>query len=77
VVAPSGRGHKLGRELVQRGIDLNIKQWPNSDIKIGAQAYLTLFYEGLGFVALGEAYIEDGIAHVHMLRKTVTSQEET
>lgn len=77
VVAPAGRGHNLGRELVQRGIDLNIKQWPHSDIKIGAQGYLKSFYEGLGFVALGEEYIEDGIAHIHMLRKTITSQEET
>ncbi len=76
VVGPAGRGHKLGRELVQRGIDLNTKTWPASDIQIGAQTYLKSFYEGLGFVALGEEYIEDGIAHIHMLRKTITAQEE-
>ena len=74
VVAPAGRGHKLGRELVQRGIDLNIRQWPQSDIKIGAQAYLRSFYESLGFVALGDEYVEDGIAHIHMQRQTITAQ---
>ncbi|MFK8048577.1 MAG: GNAT family N-acetyltransferase [Halioglobus sp.] len=77
VVSPAGRGHKLGRELVQRGIDINMKQWPQSNIKIGAQAYLRSFYQSLGFVVLGDEYIEDGIAHIHMLRHTVTVQEET
>lgn len=77
VVAPAGRGHKLGRELVQRGIDLNIKAWPQSDIKIGAQTYLRSFYESLEFVVVGEEYIEDGIPHIHMLRQTITAREET
>lgn len=76
VVAPAGRGQKLGRELVQRGIDLNTKAWPDRDIKIGAQTYLKSFYEGLGFIVVGEEYVEDGIAHIHMLRETVTAQEE-
>lgn len=77
VVARAGRGHKLGRELVQRGIDHNIKAWPQSNIKVGAQAYLRSFYESLGFAALGEEYIEDGIAHIHMLRRTITARAET
>jgi ElaA protein len=53
VVAPAGRGLKLGRELVQRGIDYN--------------AHLQGFYGSLGFTPLGDEYIEDGIAHRHML----------
>ncbi|MEP0201202.1 MAG: GNAT family N-acetyltransferase [Halioglobus sp.] len=67
VVAPAGRGLKLGRELVQRGIDYNRARWPNSNIQIGAQAHLQSFYGSLGFTPLGDEYIEDGIPHRHML----------
>lgn len=67
VVAPAGRGLQLGRELVQRGIDYNLSRWPMSNIQIGAQAHLQGFYGSLGFTPLGDEYIEDGIAHRHML----------
>ena len=67
VVAPAGRGLQLGRELVKRGIDYNRSRWPNSNIQIGAQAHLQDFYGSLGFTPLGDEYIEDGIAHRHML----------
>jgi ElaA protein len=67
VVAPQARGLQLGRELVQRGIDFNLAQWPGSGIQIGAQAHLERFYASLGFARAGEAYLEDGIPHIHML----------
>jgi ElaA protein len=41
----------------------------NSSIRISAQTYLKLFYNKLGFVEIGEEYLEDGIPHVNMLRK--------
>jgi ElaA protein len=66
VVSPLARGLKLGRELVERGIAYNLDAWPESDIRIGAQAYLQAFYTGLGFVVEGDSYIEDGIEHIHM-----------
>lgn len=66
VVSPWARGTGLGRNLVQRGIDFNRQQWPQSDIYIGAQAYLEAFYSSLGFVSEGESYLEDGIPHLHM-----------
>lgn len=66
VVAPAARGLQLGRELVQRGIDHNLAQWPGSGIRIGAQAHLERFYGSLGFVRDGDNYLEDGIPHVHM-----------
>lgn len=66
VVNPAARGTGLGRELVQRGIDFNCQQWPQTDIYIGAQAYLQTFYACLGFVSEGDAYLEDGILHIHM-----------
>jgi ElaA protein len=66
VVSPLARGLKLGLELVERGIAYNLETWPESDIRIGAQAYLEAFYSSLGFVVDGDSYIEDGIKHIHM-----------
>ena len=67
VVAPGGRGLNLGRELVRRGVEFNLGQWPGHDIRIGAQSHLRNFYEDLGFTAAGEEYVEDGIPHLQML----------
>ncbi len=66
VVGPEARGTGLGRELVQRGIDFNRRQWSATDIYIGAQAYLEAFYASLGFVSEGAPYLEDNILHIHM-----------
>ena len=67
IVTPAVRGIQLGRQLVQRGIDYNLAQWPQYDIKIGAQAHLQPFYSSLGFTTVGEEYLEDGIMHAPML----------
>jgi len=66
VVSPLARGRDLGRELVNRGIAYNLETWPDTDIRIGAQAYLEKFYTELGFVTDGEPYMEDGIEHIYM-----------
>jgi ElaA protein len=70
VVGAQARGLKLGGELVKRGIALNQQTWPDSDIKIGAQAHLQEFYLDLGFESLGDEYLEDGIPHIKMLLRT-------
>lgn len=66
IVDPKQRGRDLGRELVRRGIDFNLKNWPDREILIGAQAYLQRFYESLRFVVCSEPYMEDGISHIYM-----------
>ena len=66
-VSPEARGLKLGREIVQRGIDFNLERWPESGIKIGAQEYLEKFYHSLGFVTASDVYDEDGIPHIKMV----------
>lgn len=63
------RGIALGRELMNRAIDLCGEYWPGEDIKISAQSYLEKFYSELGFVQCGEGYLEDDIPHIPMLRK--------
>lgn len=67
IVAPAARGGRLGSRLVQRGIEHNRERWPDSPIRIGAQAHLQSFYAALGFRAAGDLYLEDGIEHIHML----------
>jgi ElaA protein len=66
VVDPELRGQQLGRELVQRGIDFNLANWPSDDICISAQAHLQPFYASLGFQSEGEEYMEDNIPHCKM-----------
>jgi ElaA protein len=77
VVSPAARGTKLGYELVHRGIQFNMEKWPGRDIQIGAQAHLERFYSELGFAAVGEEYVEDGIPHIHMIRPALSTPEET
>jgi ElaA protein len=67
VTSPKHRSKGLGKELMQRSIELCKEYFVNGDIKIGAQCYLLNFYAALGFKAIGERYLEDGIEHVHMM----------
>lgn len=67
VINMEARGHNLGKEMVQRGMDFALRTWPGNDIRINAQAYLRKFYMNLGFEALTEEYIYDGIPHLEML----------
>lgn len=61
------RGTGIGKLLMQEAIS-NIKQlYPDTPIKIGAQAYLKGFYESLGFTDLNQSYLEDGIPHLKMV----------
>lgn len=68
VTAPAARGQGLGRPLMCEGIRQCEALWPGRAIRIGAQAHLQRFYGSLGFEAVGEPYVEDGIQHLEMLR---------
>lgn len=62
-----GRGCGLGREVMVRAIAQVAQVWPGMAIRISAQTRLESFYAGLGFVAVGAPYLEDGIDHTEML----------
>ena len=69
VVHPAFRNQKLGFLLVEKTM-LEIKKLFNTtSIKIGAQTYLEKFYKSVGFQQIGEPYIEDGIPHIHMIKR--------
>jgi ElaA protein len=62
------RNLKIGRLLMNEAICFTEQQFPEMDIKIGAQVYLQSFYESLGFEAVNERYDEDDIPHINMVR---------
>ena len=46
-----------------------IKQnFNESKIKLSAQCYLKKFYNNLGFIEVGEEYLEDDIPHICMIK---------
>ena len=68
VTRPSARGMGLGHPLIREAIAACNATWGLQPIRIGAQARLKNFYEQHGFVDMNLPYMEDGIAHLEMLR---------
>jgi len=73
VVAQENRKDKLGHALMTHAIKEVLTIWPDSPIKIGAQSHLERFYQSHGFVTVSEPYLEDGIEHYLMTRKSEVS----
>ncbi|MEO8155899.1 MAG: GNAT family N-acetyltransferase [Rhizobacter sp.] len=69
ITTAAARGTGLGRELVKRVLALSDEQHPGQGLRISAQSRLRRFYSELGFEAVGEDYMEDGIPHIEMLRR--------
>ncbi|MGG5485893.1 GNAT family N-acetyltransferase [Meridianimaribacter flavus] len=69
VVAKKERQHKYGYDIMEASIQAIKEHYNETDIKISAQCYLNKFYNNLGFKAIGEDYLEDGIPHIAMVYK--------
>ena len=69
VTSPSKRKSGLGRELMNQSIEHCQSLFGRTPITLSAQVYLKNFYESLGFFAIGDEYLDDGIPHVEMRRK--------
>ncbi|PHR65146.1 MAG: GNAT family N-acetyltransferase [Idiomarina sp.] len=69
LTAQSVRRLGLGRELMQRALDVCHTYTPTLPIRLGAQVYLRAFYESFGFVAISKEYLEDDIPHIDMERQ--------
>lgn len=63
------RGSGLARTMLNTAIKYIAEEMNESEIQIGAQAYLIDFYKSLGFVPVSDIYLEDNIPHVDMLKK--------
>ena len=64
-VLPPARGAKVGRRLVAAALAL-ARAGGAERATLHAQTTVQQFYAGLGFVAYGPEFIEDGIPHVAM-----------
>ncbi len=70
LVAPDYRGRGVARVLFQQAMEQAAQQWPAHDVALSAQVQVTGFYESFDFKKVSEVYMEDGIPHVDMVRKT-------
>ncbi|TCT15127.1 ElaA protein [Bibersteinia trehalosi] len=71
LVVKEARSSGLARELVQKAIAYCQEHFPAQPIHAQAQSYLQAFYEGFGFKAVSEVYLEDGIPHLDMVKNDV------
>ncbi|KRN31674.1 GNAT family N-acetyltransferase [Weissella halotolerans] len=62
------RGQELGKALIRRTLAEIKNRFPQQEVQIAAQAYLTSFYATFGFTAISSPYLEDGILHIDMVR---------
>ena len=68
VVKKEFRKFQYGYKLVENSIQFIENNLQQNTIPISAQSYLTKFYNSLGFIRVGEEYLEDGIPHIKMLK---------
>tara|TARA_R110001583_G_scaffold29811_4_gene103849 strand:- start:1400 stop:1852 length:453 start_codon:yes stop_codon:yes gene_type:complete len=68
VVAKNERQYKYGYDIMKASINAIKDYYGETKIKISAQIYLKNFYNNLGFHEVGEAYLEDGIPHIAMIK---------
>jgi ElaA protein len=64
------RRQGLGLHLMQRAIEQTEAALGPQDIRIAAQARLEDFYRTLGFDKVSNPFLDDGIWHIEMLRKS-------
>jgi ElaA protein len=69
VVSQEYRAHKFGHTLMKEAIAGIQQHFGTGEITISAQLYLEKFYQSHGFTRHGEAYMEDGIPHIKMMRE--------
>ena len=69
VVAKNERQFKYGYDIMEASIKAIKNHFNETTIKISAQCYLKKFYTNLGFKAVGEAYLEDDIPHIAMVKE--------
>lgn len=68
IVAKNERRHDYGNQIMKASIKAIEDRFKETTIKISAQCYLDKFYTNLGFKAIGETYLEDGIPHITMIK---------
>ena len=70
ITKETARGTGLGHELIVNSISYIDQLYGKVSIKLSAQSQLTGYYGKHGFESTGKGYLEDGIPHTEMIRKT-------
>lgn len=68
IVAKSERQYGYGYDIMNASINAIKQNFKESKIKLSAQCYLKKFYNNLGFIEVGEEYLEDDIPHICMIK---------
>ncbi len=68
VVAKNERQHSYGYDIMEATIKAIEAEFKTNKVAVSAQTYLKKFYNNLGFQAIGEDYLEDGIPHIKMVK---------
>ncbi len=66
-VLAAARGQKVGQALMRAALELATAEGAEH-VALHAQTTVQAFYAGLGFVACGPEFVEDGILHIAMRR---------
>ena len=69
LIHPDYRKRGLATTMMIAACDFLFAEYPDHNIKIGAQVYLKDFYASLGFKIQGKEYVVDRIVHIHMIKK--------
>lgn len=67
-VAPQKRRQQMGKKLIHEALRYLEEKRGSVPILISAQLYLEKWYETFGFRSVGEAYDDEGIMHIDMLK---------
>lgn len=68
VVDNNFRGRDLGKQLMERTMELVVESFNIKSFSLSGQYHLKKFYNDLGFIERGEQYLEDGIPHIYMIK---------
>jgi ElaA protein len=68
IVAKNERQYGYGYDIMNASINAIKQNFNESKIKLSAQCYLKKFYNNLGFIEVGEEYLEDDIPHICMIK---------
>ncbi|MFY8299403.1 GNAT family N-acetyltransferase [Pseudoalteromonas sp. SS15] len=66
IITEPNRGKGLASKLMKESLSVCKNLWPDYKVQLSAQTHLTPFYESLGFKAISDTYLEDGIPHTDM-----------
>lgn len=70
IVRQDYRDRKLGHEVLKAAMEAIMEYYEADEIRLSAQLHLTSFYQYHGFKPVGSDYLEDGIPHINMIRKS-------